>query len=279
MYEPFALCPKWEAFLAEVQPDAEARDYLQRLAGYCSMGTTEQQKFFVFTGSGGNGKSVWSEVLQGVLGDYAIVGDKSVITASKSEPHPTGLARMADRRLVSFSETNERVKLDCKVVKQITGGGTLTARLMRQDFFDFQPKFTAILDTNDIPTIDDQTAAMHRRLVVIPWPFTPTEINKNLKEELLAEAEGILRWVVDGAMLYLRDGLTAPAGIVAATAKVWESLDSVRMWMMNRAIVDSDPTIKTQSRILFADYQRFCRDHFLGEPQTTHKFNDRLASI
>lgn len=277
-YDPFAQCAKWEAFLAEVQPDAETRDYLHRLAGYCSIATTEQQKFFVFTGSGGNGKTVWCEVMQGVLGDYAIVGDKSVITASKSEPHPTGLARMAHRRLVSFSETNERVRLDCEVVKQITGGGTLTARLMRQDFFDFQPKFTAILDTNDIPTIDDQTAAMHRRLVVIPWPFTPTKIIEKLKEELLAEAEGILCWVVEGAKLYLRDGLTAPAGIVAATAKLWESLDSVRMWMMNRAIVDSEPTIKTQSRILFADHQRFCREHFLGEPQTTHKFNDRLAS-
>jgi len=278
MYDPFAPCPKWEAFLAEVQPDAEARDYLQHLAGYCAIGTTEQQKFFVFTGSGGNGKSVWSEVMQGVLGDYAIVGDKSVITASKSEPHPTGLARMADRRLVSFSETNERVRLDCKVVKQITGGGTLTARLMRQDFFDFQPKFTAILDTNDIPFIDDQTAAMHRRLVVVPWPFTPTKINEKLKEELLAEADGILRWVVEGAMLYLRDGLTAPAGIVAATAKLWESLDTVQMWLVNRAIVDPDPTIKTEARILFADYQRFCCEQFLGEPQTTHKFNDRLAS-
>lgn len=277
-YDPFAPCPKWEAFLTEVQPDPEARSYLQRLAGYCSIGTTEQQKFFVFTGPGGNGKSVWSEVLQGVLGDYAVVGDKSVITASKSEPHPTGLARMADRRLVSFSETNERVKLDCKVVKQITGGGTLTARLMRQDFFDFQPKFTAILDTNDVPTIDDQTAAMHRRLVVVPWTFVPTNVNEKLKQELLAEAEGILRWIVEGARLYLREGLSAPAGIVAATAKLWESLDTVQMWLVNRAIVDPDQTIKTQARILFADYQRFCRDQFLGEPQTTHKFNDRLAS-
>jgi P4 family phage/plasmid primase-like protien len=254
-YKPLAPCPKWEAFLAEVQPDPEARAYLQRLAGYCAIGMTEQEKFFIFTGLGGNGKSVWSGVTQGVLGDYAIVGDKSVITASKNEPHPTGLARMADRRLVSFSETNEHVKLDCKVVKQITGGTALTARLMRQDFSEFQPKFTAILDTNDIPTIDDQTAAMHRRLVVIPWPFTPTTPNEKLKEDLLKEAEGILRWVVEGARLYLDDGLTAPAGIVAATAKLWESIDTVAMWMLNRAIVDPDPTIKTEARILFADYQ------------------------
>src|ERR1035438_4813922 len=121
-YDPLAPCPRWEAFLAEVQPDPEARTYLQRLAGYCAIGTTEQQKFHIFTGSGGNGKSVFLEVTLEVLGDYAIVGDKSVITASKNEPHPTGLARMAGRRLVNFSETNEHVKLDCKVVKQITGG-------------------------------------------------------------------------------------------------------------------------------------------------------------
>jgi P4 family phage/plasmid primase-like protien len=277
-YVALAPCPKWEAFLAEVQPDPEARAYLQRLAGYCAIGTTEQEQFFTFTGSGGNGKSVWGDAMQGVLGDYAIIGDKSVITASKNEPHPTGLARMADRRLVSFSETNEHVKLDCKVVKQITGGAALTARLMRQDFSEFQPKFTAILDTNDIPTIDDQTAAMHRRLVVIPWPFTPTKPNEKLKEELLAEAEGILCWVVEGAMLYLRDGLTAPASILTATAKLWESIDTVQMWMTNRAIVDPDPTIKTEARILFADYQQFCREQFLGDPHTSHKFNKMLAS-
>src|SRR5208283_2619529 len=141
---PLALCPKWEAFLAEVQPDPEARAYLQRLAGYCAIGTTEQQKLHIFAGSGGNGKSVWLEITLEVLGDYAIVGDKSVITASKNEPHPTGLARMTGRRFVNFSETAEHTKLDCKVVKQITGGGTLTARHMRENFFDFKPKFTAI---------------------------------------------------------------------------------------------------------------------------------------
>jgi hypothetical protein len=76
----------------------------------------------------------------------------------------------------------------------------------------------------------------------------------------------------------LDDGLTAPAGIVAATAKLWESIDTVQMWMTNRAIVDPDPTIKTEARILFADYQQFCREQFLGDPQTSHKFNKMLAS-
>ena len=50
--------------------DSELIKYLQRVLGYCITGDTKAQVFFVFYGTGKNGKSTLLNILQGVLNDY-----------------------------------------------------------------------------------------------------------------------------------------------------------------------------------------------------------------
>jgi hypothetical protein len=45
--------------------------YLQRIAGYCLTGLTTEHALFFIYGPGGNGKSVFLNLLVHILGDYA----------------------------------------------------------------------------------------------------------------------------------------------------------------------------------------------------------------
>src|SRR3546814_1079926 len=74
--------------------------YLQ-VCGYCLTGVTSEHALFFIHGAGGNGKSVFLNVLNRILGDYATTAAMTTFTASKHDQHPTDLAMLKGARLVS----------------------------------------------------------------------------------------------------------------------------------------------------------------------------------
>ena len=68
-FDPQAQCPEWKTFLEEVLPDPESRQLLREVFGYCLTYDTSLQKFFLFEGSGANGKGVVLRILTALLGE------------------------------------------------------------------------------------------------------------------------------------------------------------------------------------------------------------------
>lgn len=98
----------WVQFLGEVTGgDVPLMGYLQRVAGYCLTGSTNAHALFFLFGAGKNGKSVFLNTLKRIAGDYAVTASMDTLTASKSDRHPTDLARLDGPRLVTASETEE----------------------------------------------------------------------------------------------------------------------------------------------------------------------------
>lgn len=87
--------------------DRDLMRFLQQVAGYCLTGSTREHALFFIYGPGGNGKSVFLNLLNYVLGDYATTAGMETFTASKNDRHPTDLAMLNGARLVSASETEE----------------------------------------------------------------------------------------------------------------------------------------------------------------------------
>jgi putative DNA primase/helicase len=70
-HDPRAKCPRFDAFLAKVQPDDDMRGFLDIWSGYNALGLADAQKFAIFYGEGSNGKGVWVNTIAHILGDYA----------------------------------------------------------------------------------------------------------------------------------------------------------------------------------------------------------------
>jgi putative DNA primase/helicase len=221
-YDPDAAAPTWSTFLDRVLPTAEVRECAQRMVGAAAIGHNRDELVHVSYGPGANGKTKFSETIRTCLGDYAATADPELFLAQRgrSAAQPE-LARLRGVRLVTAAETEEGRRLNVALVKALTGGDTIATRyLYANEIVEFVPVFSPWLRTNHRPAISDQSEAIWRRVRLLPFTVTipRSERDTNLQGKLLAELPGVLRWIVDGARAYLKDGLDPPDEVVAATA-------------------------------------------------------------
>ncbi|TDI94974.1 MAG: hypothetical protein E2O77_00005 [Caldithrix sp.] len=219
---------RWLRFLNEIfAGDQGVIDFIQILCGYALTGETREEKLFFLYGSGANGKSKFLEALTYIWNDYATRIAPSTLINKGFSDHPTEIAKLAAARLAIGSELPAGEIWDDQKLKELTGGDTLTARLMRQDFFDFKPQFTLLIAGNHIPEMKHVGEAERRRFVLIPFNVTiPSEKrDTNLGEKLKEEAGQILTWCIKGAGRYYKSGLKIPSSILKASQDYLDSED------------------------------------------------------
>lgn len=250
--------PTWRAFLNDVTGgDPELIAYLQLMVGYCLTGSTSEHALFFLYGTGANGKSVFVNVITTILGDYAANAPMDTFMESRNDRHPTDLAGLRGARFVSSIETEQGRRWNESKVKAITGGDKVSARFMRQDFFEYVPQFKLVIAGNHKPSIRNVDEAMKRRLHLIPFTVTiPTERRDGkLTEKLLKERDGILAWAVEGCLRWQKQGLKAPAIVVSATEEYFEGEDALGQWIDERCEQHPDARIATSD--LFADWREW----------------------
>ncbi|HKP22877.1 MAG TPA: phage/plasmid primase, P4 family [Dongiaceae bacterium] len=166
-------------------------------------------------------------------GDYASTAPMEVFTVNDGNRHPTELAGLVGKRLVIASEVEDGKRWNESRIKSLTGGDPVTARFMRQDFFQFIPQFKLFVVGNHRPGLRNVDEAIRRRIHLIPFEVTipESDVDPELSEKLKAEWPGILHWALAGAARWLAEGLTAPAAVRAATDDYLWSQDSLQTWL------------------------------------------------
>lgn len=252
---PRGDCTRWRAFLADITGgDADLQAYLQRMVGYCLTGATTAHALFFLYGTGANGKSVFVNTLATILGDYATSAPMDTFMEARGDRHPTDLAGLRGARFVSSIETEQGRRWNESKVKAITGGDKVSARFMRQDFFEYLPQFKLVIAGNHKPAIRNVDEAMKRRLHLIPFTVTvpPDKRDGRLTEKLLAERDGILAWAVEGCLAWQRDGLQPPACVVSATEEYFDEEDAIGDFL------EEEGQRHAQARVAVADvFQRW----------------------
>ncbi|HZL60315.1 MAG TPA: phage/plasmid primase, P4 family [Stellaceae bacterium] len=255
---PAGDCPRWLEFLQRITDgDDELELFLQRVAGYCLTGATSEHALFFGHGTGANGKSVFVNTLAGVMGDYATTAAMETFTASKSDRHPTDLAGLRGARLVTATETEEGRRWAEARIKTLTGGDKVSARFMRQDFFEFVPQFKLLIVGNHKPGLRGVDEAIRRRMNLIPFAVTIPEAERDegLSDKLRAEWPGILRWMVDGCADWQRDGLEKPEAVKRATESYLAAEDALALWLAE--CCTTKPNDTAMSAALFKSWSRW----------------------
>lgn len=255
-YKPNADQTEWHRTLVQItREEHEASmdwgtpvaDFLQRWFGYCATGEVNEQAFVVHWGDGANGKSTLLGTVSKVLGSYAGVAPPGLITnvGKKGTDHPTGLASLMGLRMAVAHESGEGATLTDDVVKHITGDDRIAARFMAKDFFYFDPTHKIQLLTNHRPAIKGTDHGIWRRVCLVPYKAvfgSPEEVaagratavkDKTLTQRLAAPAalEGVLAWMVAGAVAWYERGLDAPEAVLEASKGYRESQDRVAQFV------------------------------------------------
>lgn len=229
-----ASCKLWERFLADVfLGDLEMVEFVQRLLGYVLTGDRREQKLFFLYGLGANGKSTLADVVQWILGSYSVKLPATTLTQSSIGQHPTELAQLRGKRLAMSSEIDEGLYWAESRIKELTGDETLTARFMRQDFFEFRMTQKHVIVGNYKPRMRGGDAALARRFVLVPFnaKFQGAQRDSRMLDKLRAEAPAILAWMVQGAIKWADSGLAIPSSVTAASAEYMSDNDDVVLWL------------------------------------------------
>jgi putative DNA primase/helicase len=219
--------------------------YLQKVFGCAATGKPEKL-LFVLYGEGNNGKTTLLEVIRDALGDKEYAGQVQVDSlmvrpkeAVSNNAVNTDLADLQGCRFVSSSEVEQGQRLSLSPVKYLTGLGQIKARRLRENMITFQPTYKLFLDCNHRPVITGPNDAIWNRVKCIPFniQIPDAEIDKDLPPKLRTELPGILRWIVEGAVLYHRDGLGDPPDVTAATEQYRHESDRLKQFFEDRCVL------------------------------------------
>lgn len=221
-WDPNAACPTFEAFLDQMQPEDETRAFVQRYLGYSITGLTHEQVFAFFHGGGRNGKSTMVDIVCRILADYSTTVPIETLAGEqrrKGGDATPDLMRLPGARIVRASEPESNMKLREAMVKSLTSDEPILIRALHKDFTEVYPSFKLIVSGNHKPRIDNDDNGIWRRVLLVPWDvkLEKEQVDRMLGRKLWEERNGILAWLVRGALSYLEEGLKVPALVQAAT--------------------------------------------------------------
>lgn len=243
--------PRWERFLGEVflgEPEMVA--FLQRLLGYALTGDTREEVFAYLRAGGRNGKGTLMKTVAEAMGDYAATMDPSALVASGVPQHSAPFAALRGARLVRAPELPVGATLDEARLKNLSGGDEITARLMRENPMSFAFEGKLVLEANSLLRFKTVDHALRSRLLLIefrqtfhdpekgPVPEGGAVMDKGLKAALAAEAPAILRWLINGALAWQREGLRPPRRVLDDSAAYLTGEDTFALFMRAETIAE-----------------------------------------
>lgn len=267
-YNPAAFSELWDAFLQSTFANnyEDMTEYIHRAVGMSATGDMSNMAVFLPSGHGWNGKSTLLRAIRDTLGDdYSAQVDPSVFMARDKSSGPNeGIASLYKKRFVCATETTGNTRLNSELLKRMTGGETLVHEKKYQHAFEFQPIFKLWLSGNERPHVTDATDSIWLRLKQIPFmanfrPETPG-YDPDLKE-MLSQPEnlqGILTWIVDGAVKWYQGGkvLPEPEVISNATRKYRQDEDVLHDFEAEH--LERNAEFNTLATELWTTYQAYC---------------------
>jgi putative DNA primase/helicase len=280
-FDPDARAPRWLQFLDEVFPsNTELIHWLHKYTGYCLTGDTREQVILIGYGSGANGKTVLLSALREVIGDYAYDAPISTFELANRSPIPNDLAALDGKRFVTSSETNQGTRFNEARIKALTGQDSITARFLHHEYFTFKPVAKFFLAVNHRPRVYDDSYGFWRRVRLIPFTqeFRYGADDKELLAKLIAEAPGILAWMVAGCLLWQKEGLEPTPGCILIATKEYESeSDPLADFISDECVIT--PRASVLSSKIYKKYKARCAGQGMTDREilTSNAFGRRMS--
>ncbi len=262
-----------ETFLSQILPDIEKREYVLKLMSSALCGSVKDEKFYIWTGSGGNGKSKLIELFDKTLGDYSFKLPISLLTQKRQASNQASpeLSSTKGKRFGTFQEPSENEKINVGLMKELTGGDKITCRGLFQDQMEFKPQFKLVLCCNSLPEIPSSDGGTWRRLRVIEFTSRfveepdPTKSNefkadKELDNKLNSWKEDFMGLLVEYYKKYKTEGLKEPKEVMKYTNRYKDSSDELIEWFNNYYIITNNPDDYVSTQGMYDIYKNITGD-------------------
>jgi len=234
-YDQNAKCPTWEKSVLDwVSGDEATYKFLQEFCGYILWPDNHLFETALFLeGSGSNGKTVLINTLESVLGcdNVSSVGVHEFNQDFKLEGTLGKLLNVSP-------ETPDGARLPVPVLRQFISGDKMAVNRKHQRVINHRSRAKLIVAWNERPQASDRTEAFWRRVKLVPFKqnYIGRE-NRNLHRELIAEAPGILNWMIEGLQRVLKQKQWTSSDEIAECSKAFRAeADHLRHWIKGNVI-------------------------------------------
>jgi putative DNA primase/helicase len=260
-YQADATCPQFLKFIGRVLPELE--DYLQKALGYSLTAVTCEKAVFVCHGGGNNGKTTLLATVREVVGDYyaVLLQIDTLMARAADNNSQADLADLRGARFVMTSETEENQRLAEGRLKRITQGlGRIKAVRKYENPIEFAETHKLWMDCNHKPLVRGNDQALWNRLHLIPFAITiaAEEIDRELPQKLIEEAEGILAWMVAGAVRWHAEGLGKPASVESAGLEWRADMDQFGRFIEECCVIGEFAQMR--ARAIYSAYRKWAEE-------------------
>jgi P4 family phage/plasmid primase-like protien len=278
---------EWLRFLEQVTDHLDPVEaqafitYLQKVCGACLLGRTGRRPFFFVYGPPASGKSVFTNLLRYILGDYAqALSNKALMQASvkDNDIRNPELASLPGVRACIVPETGDENCFNDELIKSMTGGDPIKARGNYQDPIEFIFQGVLVFIGNSFPSSSTGGPAFMDRIRIIGFPnsVAPEKRDDTLPDKLKAEAPGILRWMIEGAHKLVLESWRDPECVVRETAKYRGSMDTLGLFLDE--CCDRRPELSASKKELYGAYSDWAKENGFS-PLGSSRFGQRLNAL
>jgi P4 family phage/plasmid primase-like protien len=278
-------------YLRKVQTEPDLLEYLGKYMASCLDGYSRNQKFVVWTGSGGNGKSTTTDLLQYALGKYCGFLSVSILTkkrGSSSAASPE-LANKKGVRAVFLQEPEHDEEIYVGQMKNFTGGDWVEVRDLYGKPFKYKPQFKLTLTCNKLPHIPANDDGTWRRIRVLPWESKFVDDPKNEKEfkkdlylaEKLEKWKQAFMWILINTYYkdYIKTGLKEPKKVTEYTDKYKKTNDQILEFFSEEYEITKNNKNKIAMKEMYREFTLWCRDNNMFQPPSGKEFTSYFENI
>jgi P4 family phage/plasmid primase-like protien len=206
-------------FYSTVFVKETVREYIFKTTASFLGGSTKDNQFYIYSGSGGNGKSKHIELIESALGEYSCKLPITLLTMKRAASNAANpeLARTKGKRFATLQEPDTKTRINVGIMKELSGGDKIQARALYSEPIEFKPQYKLALICNDKPEMPSHDEGTWRRVRNIEFlskfVHTPTaekvfefKMDLDLTEKMVSWAEPFMSILIHYYDKYRKDG-------------------------------------------------------------------------
>lgn len=279
-------------FINSVLPQPEMKMYVLKLLASCMEGSTRDQKFHIWTGSGANGKSSLIDLFEMCMGEYSCKLPITLLTKKRNASNAASPEVLASKgkRFATMQEPDFGDQINVGYMKELTGGDSIYARGLYANPVEFKPQFKLVLTCNKLPEIPATDQGTWRRLRVVPFPVkfvddpdprNPYELKKDysIREKMTTWVEPFICILIDALKEYKTNGLHEPDEVLKYTKLFQNRSDTMMTYYTENIEKTDNATDIIKFRVFYDHFKAWYRDTNSGlSIPTSKEFKEDLES-
>lgn len=225
-YDKNAGCPVFMKYLNEVMPEMKAQDVLSEYVGWLFMPGLKLEKVLFLYGSGCNGKSVFVEIVEALLGKENISHES--LSDLCGEYGANSRSNLAGKILNTCSDVAPNAFAG-DLFKRIASGEPISAKILYKDVTTLTDYAKMMFCLNELPKTNDTSNGFYRRFLIAPFnvQIPKNKINPNLAKDIIShELPGIMNWVLEGRKRLIKNGAFTDSPVMSKALEEYKLMGS-----------------------------------------------------